>query len=109
MALDRYGREVLLGMIITIVTVIIAYAWNQYIVEMIDKYLGNNTNQAVIWKTIYLLVLTTLAVLFIFWALPRFGFSLREASHSGSGNENGKESRKRQKGEVNEEDVTVMI
>lgn len=109
MALDRYGREVLLGMIITIVTVIVAYAWNQYIVDMIDRYLSNNTNQALIWKTMYLIALTTLAVLFIFWALPRFGFSLREASHGGEGQENGKERRKREKGEVDEREVIVMI
>ena len=82
MALDRYTRDVLIGILITVLTVIVAYAWNQVIVQMIDNYFRNNLERAWIWKIIYLIALTALIVFIIFWILPRIGFSLKQVSRN---------------------------
>lgn len=83
MALDKYTRDILLGILITVITIVIANAWNAYIIQGIDNYFKNNTNKAKLWKTIYLIVITALALFFILYVLPRIGFSLKQVSESG--------------------------
>lgn len=82
MALDRYTRDILIGILITVITIIIANEWNQLIIQGINNYFKNNTEKAKLWRILYMLFITALAVFFVFWILPRIGFSLKQVSEN---------------------------
>lgn len=101
MALDKYTRDVLIGILITVLTIIVAYAWNQYIVQGIDNYFKNNTDKAKLWKTLYLIGLTAVVLFIIFWVLPHVGFTLKQVSENDKINDKLPDSEKKKKKSMN--------